>query len=179
MSDSDLRADSLPSRIGKWMMVGAWVMGFALLWVLFHGVIEEQRNPNRDPEVQLAGSGAPELVLQRNRAGHYLAAGLINGHRVTFLLDTGATMVALPLALARRLDLPLRRGGQTRTANGAVYTWSTRLRSVDIGGLEVRDVRALVLPNLPGDEVLLGMNYLKRFEIVQRGDTLTLRRVAP
>lgn len=159
-------------------MLGAWAAGLALLWFLFHGVIDGQRNPNRNPVVQTSADGAPRLELQRNRAGHYLADGFINGHRVTFLIDTGATMVALPVGLARRLDLPLGPGGQIRTANGTVQAWSTVLRSVDLGGLEVPHVRALVLPNLPGDEVLLGMNYLKRFELVQRGETLTLSRAA-
>jgi aspartyl protease family protein len=56
-----------------------------------------------------------------------------------------------------------------------VRTWSTRLDSVDIAGLAALDVRAVVMPNMPGDEVLLGMSYLKRFELIQRGDTLTLR----
>jgi aspartyl protease family protein len=63
----------------------------------------------------------------------------------------------------------------SKTANGTVRTWSTRLDSVDLGGLEVRRVRASVLPNMPGQEVLLGMSYLKHFELIQRDGTLTLR----
>jgi aspartyl protease family protein len=94
---------------------------------------------------------------------------------VTFLVDTGATAVALPVALAERLELPLLPGGMSKTANGLVRTWTTRLDSVDVAGLTARNVRAVVMPNMPGDEVLLGMNYLKRFELIQRGNTLTLR----
>lgn len=169
------RRDDLPARIGKGMLVGAWITGLAILWLFFQGIIEEQQNPNREPEARLGKAGTPEVVLKRNRAGHYVANGRINGEDVTFLLDTGATRVALPLALARRLELPLRPGGQSRTANGLVYTWSTVLRSVDLGGLEARQVRASILPNMGGDEVLLGMSYLKRFELIQRGETLTLR----
>ena len=63
----------------------------------------------------------------------------------------------------------------SQTANGNVRTWKTRLNSVDLGGLTLHGVPASVLPNMPGDEVLLGMSYLKRFELLQRGDTLTLR----
>jgi len=113
--------------------------------------------------------------LQRNRMGHYVARGSINGEPVTFLLDTGATSVALPMKLARRLELPMRLGGMSKTANGLAQTWSTRLDSVSLGGLAARNVRAVVLPNMPGDEVLLGMNYLKRYEMIQRGNRLTLR----
>ena len=115
------------------------------------------------------------MVLQRNRAGHYIADGTINGHSVMFLLDTGATQVALPLPLARRLGLPLRPGGIGRTANGDVETWSTRLDNVSLGGLTAQGVAATVLPGMEGEEVLLGMSYLKRFELIQKGDTLTLR----
>jgi len=177
MNDPDSPSGDLPSRLGKGMLIGAWVTAFALVWMLFQGVVNEQRNPNRELTVAQGQDGAARLALQRNRAGHYVADGRINGTRVTFLVDTGSTVVALPLDLARRLELPLRPGGRTNTANGSVYTWSTVLGSVDLGGLEVRDVRAVVLPNMPSREVLLGMNYLKRFEIVQRGEVLTLRLV--
>ena len=54
-------------------------------------------------------------------------------------------------------------------------TWRTRLDSVDLGGLVARRVQASVLPNMPGEQVLLGMSYLKRFELIQRDGTLTLR----
>jgi aspartyl protease family protein len=64
----------------------------------------------------------------------------------------------------------------SKTANGMVETWGTRLDSVALGGLVVRNVRAAVLPNMPGNDVLLGMSYLRHFEIIQRGDTLTVRR---
>jgi aspartyl protease family protein len=71
--------------------------------------------------------------------------------------------------------LRLRPGGMSQTANGMVETWTTRLDTLDLGGLVAHNVRASVLPNMPGDEILLGMSYLKRLELLQRGDTLTLR----
>jgi aspartyl protease family protein len=77
--------------------------------------------------------------------------------------------------LARRLKLTMRPGGVSKTANGLVQTWSTRLSTVSLGGLTARNVHAVVMPNMPGDEVLLGMSYLRRFEMIQRGDTMTLR----
>ena len=157
------------------MLFAAWVVGLALLVMFFNGVIERQRNPNPDPVAGASQAGVPQVVLRRNRAGHYVAGGRINGEPVVFLVDTGATDVALPLSLARRLGLGLRPGGLSQTANGTVETWSTRLDSVDLGGLVARNVRASVLPNMPGDEVLLGMSYLKHLELIQRGETLTLR----
>jgi aspartyl protease family protein len=175
MSDPLPSLDDTPSRIGRAMVFAAWVVGLALLVMLFNGIIERQANPNPDPVAETTQSGVPQVVLRRNRAGHYVAGGRINGEPVRFMVDTGATDVALPLSVARGLGLPLRPGGMSITANGRTETWSTRLDSVDIGGLVLRNVRASVLPNMPGDEVLLGMSYLKHLELTQRGDTLTLR----
>lgn len=175
MNDLLPGADNTPSSIGRAMVFAAWAVALALLVMLFNGALDRQQNPNPYPTATREGSGPPEVVLRRNRAGHYVASGLINGEPVVFLLDTGATDVALSLPLARRLGLPLGPGGISKTANGNVRVWSTRLDSVDLGGLVARDVRASVLPQMPGDEVLLGMSYLKQVELLQRGDTLTLR----
>ena len=117
----------------------------------------------------------PQVVLQRNRAGHYVAGGRINGEAGRVPGGHRGHGRGPAPALARRLGLALRPGGVSRTANGTVETWSTRLDSVDLGGLVARNVRASVLPNMPGDEVLLGMSYLKHLELIQRGETLTLR----
>lgn len=175
MTDASQPAKDLPSRLGKWMLLAAWVLALAVLALLFQRLMDEQYNPNRAPVLGLDETGRAQVVLERNRAGHYLASGQINGQAVVFLIDTGATDVALPLPLARRLGLTLGEERIARTANGTVRTWTTRLDSVDVGGLTARDVRASVLPNMPGEEVLLGMSYLKRFELIQRDGRLTLR----
>ncbi len=175
MIDPSPGPDDTPSRLGRVMLFAAWVVGFALLVMFFNGFIERQANPNPAPVAVPGQTGAPQVVLQRNRAGHYVAGGRINRTPVVFMVDTGATDVALPLPLARRLGLALRPGGMSQTANGTVETWTTRLDTVDVGGIVVRNVRASVLPNMPGEQVLLGMSYLKHLELVQRGETLTLR----
>jgi aspartyl protease family protein len=167
--------DDFPSRFGRVMLIAAWVVGLALLVLFFDKLLDHQQNPNPNPSPVLSAQGVPRVVLERNRLGHYVAGGFINGNPVTFLLDTGATSVALPMELARAMELPLRMGGMSKTANGMVQTWTTRLDSVTLGGLTVPNIRAVVMPNMPGDEVLLGMNYLRHFEMLQRGDTLTLR----
>lgn len=167
--------DDLPSRLGRMMLFAAWIVGLALLALFFNALVERQHNPNPAPSAITGHDCAPAVVLQRNRAGHYVATGAINGVPVRFLIDTGATDVALSLPLAQRLNLPLGAGALTSTANGTVQTWRTRLESVDLGGLVAHRVRASVLPNMPGDEVLLGMSYLKHLELIQRDGTLTLR----
>lgn len=165
----------MPSRVGKAMLFGAWVVGIALLATLFSDYLEHRDNPNRNLLATAGADGVPEVVLARNRLGHYVASGTINDQPVVFLLDTGATSVSLPLDLARSLGLPLRQGGMSKTANGLVQTYDTRLDSLGLGGLAVHNLRATVMPNLPGHEVLLGMDFLKLFDLIQRGETLTIR----
>ena len=167
--------DDTPSRIGRAMLFGAWIVALALLVLIFQRWMDAQENPNRDLAISLDAGGRPQVVLARNRAGHYVAPGRINGESVVFMIDTGATDVALPLDLARRLGLRLGAGRMARTANGDVQTWSAVLEAVDLGGLTAHRVRASILPNMPGDQVLLGMSYLKRFELLQRDGMLILR----
>jgi aspartyl protease family protein len=160
------------------MIVGAWIGILALLTVWFGGWFERQANPNQDPRALLLEGGTRELVLAQNRAGHYVATGAINGQDATFLLDTGATDVSVPGGLARRLGLRAGSPRQARTANGVVTVYDTRLAEVDLGGIRLRDVRASVNPHMGGEEVLLGMSFLRHLELVQRGRELTLRQRA-
>lgn len=165
-----------PDRIGQAMLFGAWVTGLALLVWWFGDWLERADNPNPNPASIQAPDGAIEVVLRRNRSGHYVASGRINGEPVRFLIDTGATQVTVPLALARRLGLRLGPEETYRTANGLTRGWATRLERVELGDLVMQGVRASVLPDLPDDEVLLGMSLLKHLELIQRGELLILRQ---
>lgn len=169
------RSGDTERHLGKGMIYAAWILALGLLTWVFSGFLEYQRNPNRHAEASVDDQGNVEVTLQRNRAGHYLAGGQINGQPVVFLLDTGATDVAVPEALADRLGLERQYRSVSRTANGNITIWSTRLESVDLGGIRRRNVRASILPNMTGNEVLLGMSFLKHLELIQRGDRLTLR----
>ncbi|MBK5932105.1 aspartyl protease [Halochromatium salexigens] len=169
------RPNDGPSRLGRAMLFGAWVAGTALIAMLFQNYLDHRENPNQNIAFEVGPDGIAQVVLQQNQEGHYVATGTINGESVVFLLDTGATTVSLPQGLARQLGLPLRPGGMSKTANGMVQTWTTRIDSVSLGGLTARNLRATVLPNFPGDQVLLGMDFLKRFELIQRGGKLTIR----
>ena len=119
--------------------------------------------------------GAGELVLQRNRAGHYLLPGEINGRPVRLLLDTGATQVSVPARLAAELGLQAGAPASVLTANGAVVVRQTRIPRLAFGPFEFSDVAGHLNPGMQGDEVLLGMSALRHLEFTQRGDTLTLR----
>jgi aspartyl protease family protein len=156
-------------RSGTVLLVAAWVGVFGAIYWWFAGWERDQQNPNR----ALAASAA-EVVLERNRAGHYVADGAINGERVTFLVDTGATTVALPMSLARRLGLELGDAVTVQTANGPKVAYQTRLRSVRVGGIEIANVPAIASEGMEGAGVLLGMSFLGHLDFSQRDGRLVL-----
>ena len=159
-------------RSGKVMLTIAWLLIMGGAYWFFSDWNAGQNNPNT---ARVLNQQQNELSLERNRAGHYVAEGEINGRRVIFLLDTGATWVALPTRLARELGLKRGAAVTLQTANGAAVGYQTRLDSLRLGPIEMRDVGALVADGMDDDTVLLGMNFLKRLELTQRGDRLTLR----
>ncbi|GMR06353.1 MAG: TIGR02281 family clan AA aspartic protease [Gammaproteobacteria bacterium] len=165
-------------RIGKWMIFSAWLLGFAMLVLYFNYFLDKEQNPNQSVYSRVDESGVTEVVLKRNRYGHYVTSGKMNGVDVRFLLDTGATDVAIPVNVADRLSLPRGPEKHYSTANGMVTAYSTILDSVSIGPIQVNNVRASINPGLKGREVLLGMSVLKRIEFTQRGDSLILRPFA-
>lgn len=167
-------SDPLQRRVGIGFTLAAWAVLLVMLAWLAHGFLQRERNPNAEPQSRQAPGGGREVVLQRNREGHYLATGSINGRAVTFLLDTGATLVAVDERLATRLGLAKGPRRRMQTANGAVDGWQTLLKTVEIGGLVQHAVPAVIMPRL-GDDVLLGMSFLKRVEMIQRDGTLILR----
>ena len=164
-------------RTGRFMMIAAWLGGILLLTLLFQDALESRLNPNAKPVVRVGEEGHSEVVLERNAQGHYVASGLINGLPVTFLLDTGATDVAIPEALADRLRLQRRRGGISQTANGPVAVWQAALDEISVGSIRLNNVRASILPSMPaGSPVLLGMSFLKQLEFTQKDRQLILRQ---
>lgn len=155
------------------MVIAAWIGVLLLASVFFGKLLERQHNPNQ----QLAMQGADGPVqLKRNKFGHYVATGTINGQPVVFMLDTGASDVSVPAPLARRLELRRGMASTYNTANGPVVAYQTILDEVRLGGIVLRDIPASINPGMQDDEVLLGMSFLKHLEFTQRGDTLTLRQ---
>lgn len=163
-------------RIGGIMQVLAWIVLLALGVFYFGAVLEERINPNQSVDTQLGANGQREVVLQRNRYGHYVVNGQINNAEVTFFLDTGATGVAIPDAVAQRLGL--RRGAPfiAQTANGRATSYAVTLDRVSVGDIALEDVAASITPGLEGEEILLGMSFLRHIEFAQRGNQLILRQ---
>jgi aspartyl protease family protein len=115
-------------------------------------------------------SGLRSLSIPRDARGHFQTEGRIDGQRIGFMVDTGASMIALNETSAALFGLRPSRGdynATVTTANGTIKAARTRLAMVDIGGLVVRDVDAMVLPDEALSENLLGLSFLsklKRFE---------------
>ena len=134
---------------------------------------------------RLAGAGSADasnasngdIVLPMGAGGHFGGQGTINGKTVQFLVDTGATTVALSQREASRIGLDWQRGkpGLTQTANGPVPVYAINLTSVRLGGVEIANVAAIVLPaDMP--VVLLGNSFLGRFSMRQDSDVLRLAK---
>jgi aspartyl protease family protein len=116
-------------------------------------------------------------VLQADERGHFFAQGMINGNPVRMLVDTGASLIALPAADAKRMGIDYLRGGRgtVSTANGVVPVYRVRLDTVRIGELELNQVDALVQEQgLP--MALLGMSFLNRTDMRRSGEQMTLQR---
>jgi aspartyl protease family protein len=175
VSESNYTAPT-SGRVGAIMTVLAWIVVLGLLSAFFSGWLEQRDNPNQQVRTQLNSEGVREVVLEQNRAGHYVANGAINGEAVTFLLDTGATSVSVPGGLAA--ELGLKRGAPLRakTANGTITTYATRLDEVQLGSIAIENIRADINPRMRGKEVLLGMSFLRKLEFTQRDRTLTIRQ---
>lgn len=159
-------------KSGTLMLIIAWAIIFAVLFWLFEFWNEKQFNPNPQPSIN---TQLNEVMLQRNRDGHYVASGEINGVPVTFLLDTGATSVAISTELANQLNLKRGEAVNVQTANGRTLGYQTRLDNVRLGIIEVNDVSALITDGIEADMVLLGMSFLRQLEFTQKNGMLILK----
>ena len=118
----------------------------------------------------VAQPGARTLSIPRDARGHFQTNGRIDGQRVDFMVDTGASVVALNEKSAARFGLRPSRSeynATVSTANGTIKAARTRIAMIELGGLIVRDVDAMVLPDEALSENLLGLSFLsklKRFE---------------
>lgn len=156
------------------IVVAGLVLGAA---GIFGKYIDQPAKPVQSPPAAAAATpnapvqAGPRVVsIGRDHRGHFQAHGRVDGRQVSFMVDTGASVIALTERDADRLGIRPTRNAYTAavsTANGVVRAAPVMLNSVDIGGLVVRDVRALVVPGGALGENLLGLSYLtrlKRFE---------------
>jgi len=110
--------------------------------------------------------------------GMYYVQGSINDKPTSFIVDTGATFVTLSGRKASALGIDYLQGvpGSAQTASDVVAVWRVTLDSVSIGGIELNNIAATVIPGNQPSEVLLGNSFLRRTEIQQTGSVLQIRK---
>ena len=152
------------TKIGQYFWLAFWI----LLIILFSYVFTIKTTPSSE-QINPA-----HLVIRSGASGHFFIEGKINNMPTLFLIDTGATDVVIPLELAQKLDLPMGPQVQVVTANGRANSYLTRITELKIGNITLKNVRAMINPNMHDQSVLLGMSALKRLEIRQKDGKLHL-----
>jgi len=123
-------------------------------------------------------SPSQSATLTADPRGHFVVDGQINGGPVRFLVDTGATTIALSSGDATRLGIDYRKGqpGMMGTANGMATAYALKLDTVRVGEIVLNNVDAAVLEGNPMPFALLGMSFLNRMEMKREGQTMVLIR---
>jgi len=153
----------------------------ALLWIIALGAATyaaqswfKARDERRNGVIISEDGREQALLLSSNRFGQYRTRGLANGEEVLFLLDTGASGISIPAEIAKKLNLSRGRASQAITANGTITVYATRLDTLRIGPFLQRNVQAHINPSMEGEMALLGMSFLRQYELSQRDGELTI-----
>ena len=160
--------DNPESRIGRRMI---WLAALGVLGGLY--ALFSMLDQEGGTVISVDAGGAAMIVLEQDRNGHYQVEGQINRQPIKFLVDTGATDVAVPESVARALGLEFGPRVKIMTAAGPSQAWMTRLNEVSIGGIRRRDVRATITSG-EFNEVLLGMSFLRHYSLRQQDGKLVI-----
>lgn len=150
---------------GLFIALGSFVARYADTVLDAPAPAPKARAANSSPK-----TGARTVIIPRDRRGHFQINGRVDGKHMGFMVDTGASVIALTARDAARLGIrPAAREftAQVKTANGTVRAARTRLNRVEIDDVVVRDVAALIMPDEALSENLLGLSFLsklRRFE---------------
>lgn len=154
--------------------------GRAMLWLAAIGLLagltalfQFAQKTRGGVDFSVDDSGRSMVAITRDSSGHFFAEGMINGEPVVFLVDTGATDVAVGENMAKALGLDYGPQVVVMTAAGPVTAWRTRLDRVSLGGISLTNVRATIT-RAPMSEVLLGMSFLKHFNLTTQGEQLII-----
>lgn len=126
------------------------------------------------PETIYKENGEIQVRVKQDNYGHYTFVGEINGIKVDFLLDTGATNVSIPQKVARFIKLPFGKSYFSNTAKGKSLSYHSSAEVVAVGGISLYNVEASISTGMEGDEILLGMSFLKNLEVVQKNGELII-----
>jgi aspartyl protease family protein len=160
------------TRLGAVAIAAVWL---AVAGVLYLGFEHFERGRQAKLRPYTLSSG--ELVLPRQRDGHFHVDGEVNRQPVRFLVDTGASHVAVSQALAEQAGLPAGSPITLNTANGQRSGQLVRGVPVRAGDLVLNEASVSVgLSGMASDQALLGQSFLKQFDVEIKGDTMVLRR---
>jgi aspartyl protease family protein len=115
----------------------------------------------QQPKSIVHQDGSIDVLMKQDQQGHCTFIGYINDKRVKFLLDTGATSIAIPHRFANHLGLRLGQRFLSKTANGNVFSYGTVIPEVRVGAIRLRNIEGLIMTNMEGDEILLGMSFFQ------------------
>ncbi|MDX1836421.1 TIGR02281 family clan AA aspartic protease [Legionella taurinensis] len=160
--------DNSYARTGRKMFIIAWLILFGLLFAFFY--VYDQHDPARY-EIDRG-----TLTIKSDRQGHYRVKGFINNKAVEFMVDTGASLVAIPKTVADELHLQGRYPITLNTASGEVTGLLTRLDRLSFGPFELKNIKAVILPDEQDEMVLLGMNVLSLFNLSQKDRQLIIEK---
>lgn len=174
LTDAEKPHAPYSGKYAMFMVLALWIllMGFGTIWAKRWF---DNREAAQDPISGYSSDGKIKVELASGSRGHYRVLGQVNGQSVPFLVDTGATSIALSETLARNLGLKFGYPVTVSTANGAATAYNTILGSVEIGELRLERVPAFISPGLDDGTALLGMSFLKHFELTQRDGRLTIQ----
>ena len=167
--------ENFPQRLGTRFTIFASIILLGMMTYYFDIYLDKQHNPNQQVTA-VTTDNSREVILNRNRAGHYVTTANINDHKITVMLDTGASDVSIPEHLAEKLDLQRGPAFEATTANGIITVYATVINKIQLGNIELVGVRASINPYMDENEVLLGMSVLKQLDFSQQGNQLTLKQ---
>lgn len=161
--------ESESRRLGGIFLIIGWIMALSLVGFLINQSMYSTKPPTINETY-----GGTQITIYRGYDSHFRIPGAINDVQVTFLVDTGATSIAVSEHIATKAGLNRKSKVQTETANGPSSGYLTKIEKLTINQLELHNISAIIIPNIADNEVLLGMNVLSKFNIQQTADTLTL-----
>lgn len=162
-------------RYGKWLVVGAWILVLVGGSWLADKWLDNRAAKRAAITLSANTESGAGVKLQADRYGHFVVTGLVNGHQVEFLVDTGASGISIPEVIAEEIGLERGLAYRVSTANGDATVYSTSLDSIVIGPLARGAVQAHINPGMK-HTALLGMSFLRHFELIQRNGELTIRQ---
>jgi len=151
------------------------VITVLVIWVIIFSVVYVFFDTQQKPKIATGKDGGMfgQIIIPRSLDGHYYVRGSINGYPIDFMVDTGASVVSVSKSLAKKANLPSGVPANFSTAGGMVMGEVISGQSVEAGGIKVNGISVSV--GIQGDVALLGQNFLRRVDVLQSNDTMTLQ----